>query len=126
PSTETLRAGAGARQGVAMRALCLSALFLVACVDNAMPPDSPNGMSDLGVAPPDQAPLPRNTIRRSDVRRAVAEGVGAFLQRVEIDDRPVFLAGKFQGFRIAALRGDPRFWNGVDLRPGDVVMRVNG
>ena len=104
-------------------ALCLPAL---ACVDNAMPPENPSGMGDFAPPPPEVAPLPPNTLRRSAVKRAVAEGVGAFLQRVEVDDRPVFVAGKFHGFRIAALRGDPRFWNGVDVRPGDVVTRVNG
>ncbi len=41
-----------------------------------------------------------------------------------MDEHPVFLGGKFHGFRIAALRGDA--WAGVDLRPGDVVTRVNG
>jgi hypothetical protein len=104
-------------------ALCLPSL---ACVDNAMPPDNPSGMNDFAAPPPEAAPLPPNTLRRSAVKRAVAEGVGAFLQRVEVDDRPVFVAGKFHGFRIAALRGDPRFWSGVDVRPGDVVTRVNG
>jgi type II secretory pathway component PulC len=47
------------------------------------------------------------------------------LQRVELDDQPVLLGGKFHGFRIALLR-DPQFWTGVDLRPGDVITGVNG
>jgi type II secretion system protein C len=34
-------------------------------------------------------------------------------------------AGKFHGFRIAALP-DAAFWSGVDLKPGDVVTAVNG
>jgi hypothetical protein len=111
-----------------MRTLRLSlaaALLLSACADNALPPESPSGMGEFAAEPP-EPPLPPNALRRSAVRRAVADGVGAFLQRVEIDDRPVFAAGKFHGFRIAALKGDPRFWRGVDLRPGDVVTRVNG
>ena len=40
-------------------------------------------------------------------------------------DQPVFVAGKFHGFRIAALRDDS-FWAGVDINPGDVVVSVNG
>ncbi len=47
-----------------------------------------------------------------------------FLQHVVLSDEPVMVDGKFHGFRIKELRGD--MWKGVDLRPGDVVTRVNG
>ncbi len=70
------------------------------------------------------ADAPTNELRRSVVHEVVAKGLGYFLQRVSIDDHPVFLAGKFHGFRIAALNGDG--WRGIDLRPGDVVTHVNG
>jgi|HubBroStandDraft_2_1064218.scaffolds.fasta_scaffold157470_2 type II secretory pathway component PulC len=70
------------------------------------------------------APLAANAIRRSVVEAVLAAGPGVFLQNVSVDDQPVFLQGKFHGFRIAALQGDS--WKGVDLRPGDVVTRVNG
>jgi type II secretion system protein C len=61
------------------------------------------------------------------VRAVVHEGLGRFLQRVDLDvDHPVMKAGKFHGYRILALKGDPSFWEGVDLKPGDVVVRVNG
>jgi type II secretory pathway component PulC len=36
----------------------------------------------------------------------------------------VLAAGKFHGFRIAALRDS--FLQGVDLKPGDVITSVNG
>jgi type II secretory pathway component PulC len=55
----------------------------------------------------------------------VSQGLGAFLQHVDVGDQPVLVAGKFHGFRIAALR-DGTFWQGVDLKPGDVVTGVNG
>jgi type II secretory pathway component PulC len=90
-----------------------------------MPPDSAF-TAENNAPPPDASPLPPNTLRRSAVLDAVARGPAVFLQRVELDDRPVFDAGQFHGFRIAALRGDPSFWRGVDIRPGDVVTRVNG
>jgi type II secretory pathway component PulC len=51
--------------------------------------------------------------------------LGTFLQRLEVDEQPVLLAGKFRGFRITALRGAD-FWSGVDLMSGDVVTAVNG
>jgi type II secretory pathway component PulC len=71
-----------------------------------------------------KADLPPNAIRRSSVRDVLAQGPGAFLQRIAVDDQPVFIGGKFHGFRITALRGD--MWQGVDLKPGDVITGVNG
>jgi type II secretion system protein C len=68
---------------------------------------------------------PDHTVARSAVRAVVSEGLGMFLRRIELDDQPVFVGGKFHGFRIHALR-DPQFWSGVDLKPGDVVTSVNG
>jgi type II secretory pathway component PulC len=64
-------------------------------------------------------------LARSAVRATIAAGLGAFLQHVDLDDQPVIADGKFRGFRIAALR-DAAFWNGVDLKPGDVVTSLNG
>jgi type II secretion system protein C len=76
-------------------------------------------------APSPAATRPGSTLSRAAVRALVARGLGAFLQRVEFDDRPVFVGGRFHGFRIAALH-DAAFFQGVDLRPGDVVTGVNG
>jgi general secretion pathway protein C len=64
-------------------------------------------------------------VARSAVNDVVSHGLGAFLQRIELDGRPVRIDGKFHGFRVAALHDDP-FWHGVDLKPGDVVTSVNG
>jgi type II secretory pathway component PulC len=64
-------------------------------------------------------------LRRSAVHQAVQQGLGVFLQHIELDEQPVFAAGKFHGFRVAKLR-DRAFWKGVDLQPGDVVTSVNG
>jgi hypothetical protein len=71
----------------------------------------------------DSAPI--TMLHRSDVHRVVASGLGAFLSRVSLDDHPAKTPdGKFVGFRIAALQGNS--WKGVDLKPGDVVTKVNG
>jgi hypothetical protein len=78
----------------------------------------------VAVASAPQAPLPK--IARSRVREALVQGPGVLLARVELDEMPVFRAGKFHGFRIAGLLGEPGFWKGVDLKPGDVVTAVNG
>ncbi len=76
-------------------------------------------------AAPAAPPLGDHTVPRSAVRAAISDGLGVFLQRVDVDDQPVMTGGKFHGFRIAGLR-DPDFWAGVDLKPGDVVTAVNG
>lgn len=112
---------------------CLVALVLCACGGASPAPSSaagapavvaPGGNSAAPVAA-SAAPSPQRTLRRSSVHEVVAQGLGAFLQHVELDDRPVFVAGKFHGFRLTKLR-DAAFWNGIDLRPGDVVTSVNG
>jgi len=69
-------------------------------------------------------PLPADAIRRSAIRSVLAAGPGAFLQKVSLDDQPVLAAGKFHGFRIASLQADS--FGGVDLKPGDVVTRIDG
>jgi type II secretion system protein C len=71
------------------------------------------------------APLDDHHLARSVVHDVVSQGLGTFLQHVDVADQPVLAGGKFHGFRIAALRDSP-FWEGVDLKPGDVVTRVNG
>jgi type II secretory pathway component PulC len=68
---------------------------------------------------------PTHTLARSAVHAVVAQGLGYFLQRVELDDQPVFEGQRFHGFRIARLH-DEKFWDGVDLMAGDVVTSVNG
>jgi S1-C subfamily serine protease len=80
------------------------------------------------VATPSTAPAiaaPDHVVARSALNAVVSEGLGMFLRRVDLDDHPVLVGGKFHGFRIAGLR-DPQFWSGVDLKPGDVVTSVNG
>jgi type II secretory pathway component PulC len=84
---------------------------------------TPPASSASQVAPPPSGG--DHTLKRSAVHGAVSQGLGVFLQRIELDDQPVRVDGKFHGFRIAALR-DAKFWSGVDLRPGDVVTSVNG
>jgi type II secretory pathway component PulC len=71
------------------------------------------------------APPPEHTLPRAVVRDVVAQGLGSFLQHIEVADQPVLAAGKFHGFRVAVLHDTP-FWQGVDLKPGDVVTSVNG
>jgi len=101
-------------------------LLLGACACGSETPVVPEAATAAKAAAQAPAPpLAAHALARSMVRAAVADGLGVFLQHVEVDDQPVMTGGKFHGFRIAALHGDD-FWSGVDLKPGDVVTAVNG
>jgi type II secretion system protein C len=100
------------------------AIALGAC-GGAAPSSAPVTVAQHKPTPAAPAPLDDHHLARSAVHDAVSQGLGSFLQHVEVADQPVLASGKFHGFRIAALRDTP-FWQGVDLRPGDVVTSVNG
>jgi type II secretion system protein C len=114
-----------------MRLLLLS--FALACSGcGGMPtavPQAPPAAAQAQHTPSSSAAPPAanhdHVLTRAAVHDVVSRGLGAFLQRIELDDRPVRVAGKFHGFRVAVLR-DESFWRGVDLKPGDVVTSVNG
>ncbi len=114
-------------------AVLVLATCAVACAQSAPPPVAPvssapaaaSATAAAAPAPPSAIPPGARALARADVHAAVARGLGAFLQHVDLDSQPVMAAGKFHGFRIAAFR-DAAFWKGVDLRPGDVVTSVNG
>jgi S1-C subfamily serine protease len=85
-------------------------------VNAASAPDVPDPTTGRPVPPP-------GALFRQDVTATVEEGLGYFLQRVSVDAEVI--DGKFQGFRIVELR-PVEWWQGVDLRPGDVITMVNG
>ena len=68
------------------------------------------------------APKPVTSLKRAAVRETIAHGLGAFLQNVTVEDWPVMQEGKFHGFKIRSINAD---W-AIDLKPGDVVTRING
>jgi type II secretory pathway component PulC len=98
---------------------------LVGC-GHAAPPvaDAPASVAAAPAPAVVVATTPTDAIRRSAIRGVLAAGPGAFLQKVSVDDHPVLADGKFHGFRIAALQADS--FRGVDLKPGDVVTRIEG
>ena len=100
------------------------ALALGAC-GGAAPSSAPaTAASPKPAHPAAPAPLDDHHLARSSVHDVVSQGLGSFLQHVDVADQPVLAAGKFHGFRIAALRDS--FLQGVDLKPGDVITSVNG
>ncbi len=108
-----------------MRAIPVSfALAVISCGGaNAESPSPPKAREPAAIASGSKDETAPNSVRRSKVRATVARGLGAFLADVTLDDRPVFVAGKFRGFRVAELRGALK---GSSLLPGDVVTRING
>jgi S1-C subfamily serine protease len=66
---------------------------------------------------------PAGVLWRDELVRTVEQGLGRFLQLVEVEAS--LEGGQFQGFRILVLQPQ-EFWHGVDLKPGDVVTAVNG
>lgn len=100
-----------------MHARLATLLALCACGSTAPEP--------VRAAPPDVATATSSAhvLRRSQVHAAVQAGFGAFLQTIAVDEHPVFVRGKFHGFRIAAYA--PQY-AGIDIVPGDVITSVNG
>lgn len=63
-------------------------------------------------------------IKRSAVLEVVTAGLGSWLQGVQIDR--VLVARKFAGWRIVVLHLENPCYAAVDLRPGDIVVAING
>lgn len=106
--------------------LALSATFVLlaaACGESTPPAKTANEAPPAKTsAEPVAKPGPITSLKRAAVKDTIAQGLGMFLQNVSVEDWPVMHEGKFYGFKIRAMNPD---WN-IDLRPGDVVTRVNG
>ena len=100
------------------------AAFL-ACGEAVKPPVLPAAKAGDAVAlgTPTVAPSAPGTLRRTDVDALVCGGFGAFLSTVIVDEHPLFVSGKFHGFRLVDLAPA---WRTSGIRAGDVVTRVNG
>jgi type II secretory pathway component PulC len=72
--------------------------------------------------PPVAPPASEGTIARAELDGMLDAGLGHFLQRVATE--PHLDEGRFVGHRVTRLRGD--LFGGVDLQPGDTLLRVNG
>ncbi len=110
-----------------MRSIAVLALLAVAACGGSpepktaeAPKTSTTGASTPAAAAATRAPIAQ--LRRGEVKSAIGRGLGVFLQNVSVDDYPVMKDGRFHGFRLKAINPD---W-AIDLRPGDVITRVNG
>lgn len=93
-----------------------------ACAGSSRQADAPLISVERERSRAERPPEPKR-LERAEVERAVADGLGQFLQHVSVEASVT--DGVFQGFRILELR-PPAAWAGVDLREGDVVTRING
>jgi type II secretory pathway component PulC len=98
--------------------------MLVGCgAAPAQPPAAPKVAAKPAQRAKAEAPRPpKGALFREDVNAVIDSGFPQFLQRIEVEPRLV--DGQFRGWSIVNL--SPRdFWTGVDLKPGDIVTRVN-
>lgn len=97
--------------------------LLVGCgAAPAAPIAAPQAVAKAPVAEPAAPRPPQGALFRDDVNALIDRGFPQFLQQVDVEPRLV--DGQFRGWSIVNL--NPReFWAGVDLKPGDIVTRVN-
>lgn len=99
------------------------ALALMACGGSSKTAQAPVKPAVAAAEPATPGePQPKDKIPRASVDAALKAGLGRFLGNVEVEAQ--LEKGKFVGWRIVELRG--AMWTGIDLKPGDVVTRVNG
>lgn len=110
----------------ALHAVVPLVLALAGCgASNTPEPASPSAAkaapsaakADPGLA----APAKVDRLQRSALQKVLPSGLPWLLRRVWPED--VFQDGKFVGWRLVAI---PEEWSGVDLRPDDVITKVNG
>jgi hypothetical protein len=94
--------------------------------ESAIPLPADSSGSRPGAVAPAVCPglAGENQLRRAALVRAVDQGLGAWLGGVGVT--PVRDKGRFQGWRVDRLHPDDPCYRDVDLRPGDIVTRVNG
>jgi type II secretory pathway component PulC len=98
--------------------------LLAGCGGSSPPPESPKPRVAAAEAspPPPSEPQPKDKVARASVDAALKAGLGKFLANLDVE--PHLEQGKFVGWKIVELRGS--MWEGVDLKVGDIVTRVNG
>jgi hypothetical protein len=104
--------------------LAASALVLAACSHREAQP-TPAAPAAPKAAPAAQAgpAAPPGHLLRAEVDRVlVTQGPPWILRRALVEE-VIKRDGKFAGWRLVGL---PEEWSAIDLKPGDIVTRVNG
>jgi hypothetical protein len=64
-----------------------------------------------------------HALKRSALLRVLDAGLGTWLGGVDVE--PKIVRGRFEGWLVRSIHAGESCWAEVDLRPGDVVSRVN-
>jgi hypothetical protein len=131
-----------------VKALLLVTALTVGCATTAAPPVGGGPAQDMAplpaepqplanVAPPPPQPPPKpvpepctsfarpGVLKRKAVNQTLDAGLGRWLAGgVEVDAGK--FEGRFRGWVIRRLYPDDPCYADVDLRPGDLVLRING
>jgi len=62
-------------------------------------------------------------VRRATLIRTLDAGLGTWLRGVDVEGKVE--RGHFQGWLVRSVYGGDPCWADIDLRPGDVVVRIN-
>jgi hypothetical protein len=101
-------------------------LLLVACLACG-PAPRPQTLSPASVpaSAPASRPARTGVITRAELKGFLDRGMPAFIANVVVDRYPRARAQRFRGWRIVEFfPGDARF-NNVDIKPNDVILRIN-
>lgn len=90
------------------------------CSSDAPPPKTAKAPAPPPAPPPAPAGPP-DKLERAQIKAVLPNGLPWILRRVWPEE--VVREGKFIGWRLVAI---PEEWLGLDVRPDDIVTRVNG
>lgn len=107
---------------VRLTAVSALALALAACHQEAPPAKAPDAPPPAPTAAPAAKPV-ANRLKRPEVDQVLVQNGPPWVLRRIISEEVMGRDGKFTGWRLVGL---PEEWRGIDLRPGDIVQRVNG
>lgn len=111
------------RSGTALLASILPVALLFGCSSSTEPTSKPktaNAAKPEPIAQPEPQ-TPPDKLERSALKTVLPSGLPWILRRVWPEE--VVREGKFIGWRLVAI---PEEWLGLDVRPDDIVTRVNG
>jgi hypothetical protein len=101
---------------------CSFALTLAACEQAAPPRPAAAPPAPPVAAAPAEPATPAGHLRRGEVDQVLVQQGPPWVLRRVMPEEVIRKDGKFTGWRLVGLPDDWR----IDLKPGDVVSRVNG
>src|SRR5262245_26957112 len=107
-------------RGLLALGACLPLVAASACGGGQAPVAATPSPPPAQTAKPASRNAPPGQLARGDVEDVLAQGPPWLLKRVPIEE--VIRGGAFIGWKVLAL---PESFGGVDLKVGDVVMKVN-